>query len=140
MITNETRARLNWRRAQLLAHGKKHTWAIVGLGSHETCAVCGLARFSAGQPQEAYYPWCSDRGSDFNAPQYDTDASAVAELRAFVRERGKENLFTRALDRQLTADTRGVSRFELLDATPAQQAAAFDTVFRDELERINENK
>lgn len=69
-------------------------------------------------------------------PPYDTDANAVAELRAFVRARGKENLFTRALDRQLTADTRGVSKFESLDATPAQQCAAFDIVFKDELEKL----
>lgn len=66
------------------------------------------------------------------------DANAVADLRAFVRARGKEKLFTVAIDRQLTADTRGASRFELLDATPAQQTAAFDAVFRDDLERINE--
>lgn len=74
---------------------------------------------------------------------YDTDANAVAELRAFVRARGKEAEFTNALadavegGRFPYTDVFNVAdAFILLDATPAQQCAAFDTVFADDLEKL----
>lgn len=74
---------------------------------------------------------------------YDTDANAVAELRAFVRARGKEREFERAFINMVKErENELVSHWypwQLLDATPQQQTAAFDAVFRDDLERINES-
>ena len=69
---------------------------------------------------------------------YDTDANAVAELRAFVRARGKEAEFAK----QLSGFTdEPPSLFSVcfdvfIDATPAQQCAAFDAVFKDDLEKL----
>ena len=74
-------------------------------------------------------------------PNFMLDANAVAELRAFVRARGKEAEFSDALMALLPVDVRANPAywfFDILDATPAQQNAAFDAVFRDDLERINE--
>lgn len=81
-------------------------------------------------------------GARFDGPFYDTDANAVAELRAFVRARGKVDDFVDALYDLLARTSREIITaaftFDMLDATPAQQCAAFDIVFKDELERINE--
>lgn len=66
------------------------------------------------------------------------DANAVAELRAFVRARGKEAEFAK----QLSGFTdEPPSLFSVcfdvfIDATPAQQCAAFDAVFADDLEKL----
>lgn len=55
---------------------------------------------------------------------YDTDANAVAELRAFVRARGKEFDFVFAVWREVVGyipmDPTEGDELDLLDATPAQ--------------------
>lgn len=72
-------------------------------------------------------------------PSYDTDANAVAELRKFVRARGKVEEWCQALFEMTAVDKpKFQAMFAMLDATPAQQTAAFDTVFKPDLERINE--
>ena len=122
MITNETRAKLvGWERRMIpVMHG-------------------GFAEADGPVCPEPY--WFGPDGSRRKSPlPYDTDANAVAELRAFVRARGKEIEFTKQLS---GFDDEPPSLFSVcfdvfIDATPQQQAAAFDTVFRDELERINE--
>ena len=78
--------------------------------------------------------------------KFDTDANAASELRAFVRARGKMRTFVAALIKVLHDEWRSEdrdhragfteTRFDLIDATPAQQTAAFDATFKDELERI----
>lgn len=74
-------------------------------------------------------------------PPFDTDANAVAELRAFVRARRKETEFCGHV-LQIVAPTLNIGAFpierilDLLDATPAQQCAAFDIVFKNELEKL----
>jgi len=108
MITNETRAKL------------------IGWSEHATTAFSGLMK-------------APDGGVDF-IPSYDTDANAVAELRAFVRAQGREIEFAKQLS---GFDDEPPSLFSVcfdvfIDATPAQQCAAFDAVFKDDLERINE--
>lgn len=77
---------------------------------------------------------------------YDTDLNACAELRRYVGERGKTHEFWSALFYALfggstveEAESDGLiledaGRF--LDATPQQICAAFDAVFKDELEKI----
>ena len=116
MITNETRAKLlGWERGE---------WDEV-LGQTWLCPCHNQSR---------------------TLPSFDTDANAVAELRAFVRARGKMRTFVDALamvlhdewrseDRDHRAGFTG-TRFDLLDATPQQQCAAFDIVFKDELEKL----
>lgn len=74
-------------------------------------------------------------------PSYDTDANAVTELRAFVRARGKVERFQLELWNVVIGcaplfEPSYAQEFDLLDATPAQQTAAFDAVFADELSRI----
>lgn len=63
---------------------------------------------------------------------------ADAELLRFVRKRGKEIEFVITLHRiigdKAVADVG--SNWAMLDATPAQQCAAFDATFKDELEKI----
>lgn len=75
-----------------------------------------------------------------SAPAYDTDANAVAELRAFVRARGKVREFLLALAAIFGWgagwEWSNGDVMDALDATPAQQTAAFDAVFADELSRI----
>lgn len=97
----------------------------------------GEYRIRGGYFEEVY---CDGHWECGDAPEYDTDANAVAELRAFVRARGKDHEFICHLMRQI-----GVypmlnedDSMNLLDATPQQQTAAFDIVFKTDLERINE--
>lgn len=84
--------------------------------------------------------FCDGHWEASSAPEYDTDANAVAELRAFVRARGKVVLFIQALRRlvmpNIPDNVSCVAEFLILDATPAQQCAAFDATFKDELEKI----
>ena len=69
------------------------------------------------------------------------DANAVAELRAFVRARGKVREFCGHI-LQIVAPTLNIGAFpierivDLLDATPTQQTKAFDAVFADDLEKL----
>lgn len=122
MITNETRAKLiGWERRMIpVMHG-------------------GFAEADGPVYPEPY--WFGPDGSRRKSPlPYDTDANAVAELRAFVRARGEEIEFVTTLHRiigdEAVADVG--SNWAMLNVTPAQQTVAFDAVFRDELERINE--
>jgi hypothetical protein len=72
-------------------------------------------------------------------PSYDTDANAIAELRAFVRAQGKVEEFCQALFERTAIDKpKFDAMFSMLAATPQQLCAAFDATFKDELERINE--
>lgn len=125
MITNETRAKLI---------GRKNRASHVFLTEAE--AEHTRQVYAAHEMDDAAFVRKGCVVTYVKPPSYDTDANAIAELRAFVRARGKMREFVRALDWQLTADTRGVSRFELLDATPAQQTKAFDAVFADDLEKL----
>ena len=113
MITNETRAKLIG-------------WKLPTTGKLRTCDKCGWKSPESERP--------------LLAPSYDTDANAVAELRAFVRARGKRGEFAIQLALELAGGDFSVhgdaKYFEFADATPQQQTAAFDAVFRDELERI----
>ena len=124
MITNETRAKLiGWERRMIpVMHG-------------------GFAEADGPVYPEPY--WFAPDGSRRKSPlPYDTDANAVAELRAFVRARGKEFDFVLAVWREVVGyipmDPTEGDEFDFLDATPAQQCAAFDAVFADDLERIHE--
>lgn len=108
MITNETRAKLLGRK-----------WMHLDVPCEgDGHAGCGLV------------PW---------NPEH--DANAVAELRAFVRARGKEAEFCGHV-LQIVAPTLYIGAFpverilDLLSATPAQQCAAFDIVFKDDLEKL----
>lgn len=69
------------------------------------------------------------------------DANAVAELRAFVRARGKIKRFQLELWNVVLGcvplfEPSYEQEFNLLDATPQQLCAAFDATFKDELEKI----
>ena len=79
-------------------------------------------------------------GARFDGPFFDTDANAVAELRAFVRARGKHIRFIEKLETVLDLDDNypwdASTVWDALDATPAQQCAAFDAVFKDDLEKL----
>jgi hypothetical protein len=98
---------------------------LIGWGEHTTTAVSGLMK-------------APDGHVDF-LPQFDADANAVAELRAFVRARGKWFEFISALDDITSARPELYSfGWDILNATPQQQTTAFDAVFRDDLERISE--
>ena len=125
MITNETRAKL--------IHPDYRVGII--LGAHGEAD----RRVLTNQPDG---PHRLDMGT-IKSFAYDTDANAVAELRAFVRARGKMREFCGHI-LQIVAPALNIGAFpierifDLLDATPAQQTAAFDTVFKPELERINE--
>ena len=93
---------------------------------------------------QADIPWVSPSGVGWHHVDepcpfdFDTDANAVAELRAFVRARGKEAEFAK----QLSGFTdEPPSLFSVcfdvfIDATPAQQTKAFDAVFADDLEKL----
>lgn len=102
------------------------------------------ARLIGWKTTDKYRPqiWRDSSGICRCSTPFDTDANAVAELRAFVRARGKEVAFLEELE--AVSSWIGASRnlwsygsvISLLDATPAQQCAAFDTVFKDELEKL----
>lgn len=124
MITNETRAKLiGWERRMIpVMHG-------------------GFAEADGPVYPEPY--WFGPDGSRRKSPpSYDTDANAVAELRAFVRARGKESYFIRALERTegygvyQNFDRSAENGWNALDTTPQQQTAAFDAVFKDDLEKL----
>lgn len=74
-------------------------------------------------------------------PSYDTSLDACAELRAFVRARGKIKRFQLELWNVVLGcvplfEPSYEQEFNLLDATPQQLCAAFDATFKDELEKI----
>jgi hypothetical protein len=88
--------------------------------------------------ERGYHGW--ERNGRLVSTSFDTDANAVAELRTFVRARGKEIEFAKQLS---GFDDEPPSLFSVcfdvfIDATPQQQTAAFDATFKDDLERINE--
>lgn len=81
--------------------------------------------------------WCPIDETEL--PAFDTDANAVAELRKFVRARGKVEEWCQALFEMTAVDKpKFQALFAMLDATPRQQTAAFDATFKTDLERIND--
>lgn len=132
MITNETRAKLiGWK------NRASHVFLTEAEAEH-TRQV-----YAAHEMDDAAFVRKGCVVTYVKPPAYDTDANAVAELRAFVRARGKEKEFGGHI-LQIVAPALNIGAFpverilDLIDATPAQQTAAFDAVFRDDLERINE--
>ena len=83
-----------------------------------------------------------DKDGFYPCPAYDTSLDACAELLRFVRKRGKEFYFVRALERTTgyggyqNSDRSVENGWNALTATPQQLCAAFDAVFKDELEKI----
>lgn len=129
MITNETRAKLIWWKNRA-----SHVFLTEAEAEH-TRQV-----YAAHEMDDAAFVRKGCVVTYVKPPSFDTDANAVAELRAFVRARGKEAEFCGHV-LQIVAPTLYIGAFpverilDLLSATPQQQCAAFDIVFKNELEK-----
>lgn len=111
MITNETRAKLIGNTAKVYADDALSFWCVDATGA-----------------RGGY--WCG------KPPSYDTDANATRELINYLWHHQGHNAVGRFFHEitKIVGCTRD-DAFSILRATPAQQCAAFDVVFKDELER-----